>query len=123
MAKKAPTTKPTKKSTIPAPSKDAGSDEFNPFLKVDHIGKLGDSETLHLTGHSRLATGDFGDQIVVEVKIGAALYDWGITLDSVNHRILFERFGKDADKWRGKVIVFVKMSRQNRPYLAVKRDK
>ena len=123
VAKKKADAPATRTGKIPTPSKDAGSDEYNPFLKSETVGKVGDSAVLTLTGHARLATGDFGDQIVVEAKLGPTVYDWGITLDSVNHRMLFDRFGKDANKWRGKVAVFVKMSRQNRPYIAVKRDK
>ena len=109
-------------SGIPTPNKNTSSDDFNAFLKADDIGaKIGSTATLTLTGETRMADGNFGEQIICEVKLGRSVYDWGITIDSVNHRLLFDRFGKDPRKWRGRVDVVVKMSRQNRPYVAVLR--
>lgn len=108
---------------IPAPSANAENSEFNAFLKASDIGKVGATASLLLTGETRVVDGNFGEQIVNEVKLGRTVYDWAITIDSVNHRMLFDRFGKDPKKWRGKVAVEVKMSRQNREYIACQRER
>lgn len=110
---------------IPAPSKDAGaSPDFNPFLKATDIGDENDTAVLTFTGGDvRVVDGNFGEQIIVECKLNGSLYEWGITVDSVNHRMLFDKFGQNPKSWRGKVPVQVKMSRQKRLYIAVQRER
>jgi len=127
MAKK--TRKPAKpvnrtRGGIPAPSADDGSSgDFNPFLKADHVGKrVGATAKLKIAGEApRVVDGNFGEQIIVPVSLNGKRYDLAITIDSVNHRLMFERFGANPAAWRGSVNVEVKMSRQDRPYIAVVR--
>lgn len=108
------------RSGIPAPSKDAPG-AFNPFLKADHVGKReGSTATLKITGDTpRVVDGNYGEQILVPVNLNGTRYDWAITIDSVNHRIMFDRFGADPKRWTGSVKVTVKVSRSGRNFIAV----
>lgn len=108
-----------KRGKLPKPETD-GAGEFNPFIKAQDIGKLGAEATLTFTGESRLADGGFGEQLVCEVKYGRQVYDYAIKLTSPSYRILFERFGADATKWRGAVKVTIK-NFMNKDYIAVAR--
>lgn len=123
MSKRKANTRTPKSGGIPTPNANTENSEFNAFLKADDIGKVGSEAKLVLTGETRVVDGNFGEQIVCEVKLGRETFDWGITVDSVNHRMLFDRFGNNPKKWKGVVPVTVKMSRQNRPYVAVQRAK
>lgn len=125
MAKKKVAKRSASGGGIPAPRKvKNGESDFNPFLKAQNIGKkAGTTGALVLTGKARMADGDFGEQIICETKFGRDVFDWGITVDSPNHRMLFDRFGKDPKKWRGTVNVVIKVSTQGRPYIAVMRSK
>lgn len=121
LAKKTTARTATRKNNgnIPAPSQDAPS-TFSPFLKAEHIGrKEGSKATLTLKpANVRIVDGNFGEQIIVPVELNGKNYDWAITMDSVNHRILFDRFGGNPKKWAGRVMVITKMSQSNRLYVA-----
>lgn len=115
----------TNSGKIPAPesSDKQANAEFNAFLKADDIGKIGATAALTFTGECRIADSGFGEQLIAEVKLGREHFDWGITLNTPNHRMLYERFGDNPKRWRNKrASVVVKMSRQNRPYIAVARS-
>jgi len=124
MAKKTARTTTAPRATrggrIPAPSGDAQS-SFSPFLKAENIGDVGTRGTITLKGEPRVVDGDFGEQIVIPVRFKGTQYDWGVTIDSVNHRMLHDRFGANSKKWAGPVKVTVKLSRQGRNYIAVER--
>jgi hypothetical protein len=92
----------TRGGALPQP--EGGS--FNPFLKVDALGKKGYG-TLEVTG-VRDAPPDSFSEIVIEVKLGGKVYDWGMKFSSGNYRRLFERFGANPKKWRGRVEVGIK---------------
>ncbi|HJR08446.1 MAG TPA: hypothetical protein VJ842_14385 [Pyrinomonadaceae bacterium] len=109
-----------KSGRIPAPSGDAQS-SFSPFLKAETIGGEGDAASIKLVGDARLVDGAFGEQIVIPVKVNGKSFDWAIGVDSVNHRLLHERFGANSARWRGTVRVVIKESRQGRDYIAVER--
>lgn len=112
--------KPSRSNAIPAPSENAAG-EYNPFLKAADVGKLNESAVLVLMGKSRMADGGFGEQIVCETKYKGKVYDWPIKIDSVNHRLLFDRFGANPAKWVGKVKVEIKEFNRNN-YIAVERS-
>lgn len=120
--KRKPLERPTRRSAgLPEPSGDAPS-SFQPFLKAEHIGKkVGSIGSLKIKPNSepRMVDGNFGEQIVLPVILNGKQYDWAITVDSVNHRILFDRFGANPANWRGTLRVETKMSRQNRLYVAL----
>jgi hypothetical protein len=115
-------------ANIPKPAHDDDSSgEFNTFLKVMNIGtgKPGAKATVLLTGETRMAESQFGEQIVCEVKLAGKLYDWGIKIDTPNHRMLYDRFGANPKKWRGKVEIVVNPPTRAgfRPYLSVAKPK
>lgn len=121
--KKAAPKKRTASGRLPTPAASEQSADFNAFLKAADIGNIGATAKLLLTGEVRgPQEGSFGEEIVVEVKHGRGVFDWSVKTDSVNYRMMFERFGANVAKWRGKSVpVIVKMSRQNNPYIAVER--
>lgn len=93
--------------TLPKPetAPDTESD-FNPFLNVADIGKKpGARASLTLTGTNRRLAGQYGPQVVCEVTLGKKTFDWGITINKPNYRILYERFGAKLPKWKGVVQV------------------
>lgn len=92
-----------------------------PFLKPNVIGrKVGARATLKIDGKSaRVVDGNYGDQLIVDASIGGKSYAWGVTIDSVNYRILFDRFGANPKLWKGNVKVFLKEAQSGRPYIAV----
>ncbi len=123
MAKKPARRSATRGGGIPAPSKQAaGGTDFNPFLKTSDVGDVGDTGTITaLGGEARVVDGNFGEQLVIPVKFNGDRYDWGINIDSPNHRQLYDRFGKNPKNWKGKIAVEVKLSRAKRPFIAVVR--
>lgn len=98
--------------------------EFNAFLNAKHIGKVGAKATLILTGEARMVDSQFGPQIVASVKLGKLSYDWGIRIDSPNHRILYDRFSAKPKTWKNKkvrVTVNPPMQKGMHPYIAIER--
>lgn len=99
------------------------SASFAPFIKAKDIGKKeGDSATLTFLGRAHLVDGNFGEQLVADVKHGNKEYGFGITLTSVNYRLLYERFGRNEKKWKGAVKVVLKRGASKKLYLAVARQ-
>lgn len=112
---------------LPKPPAQEDAPDFNPFLTVKEIGggKVGATATVLAVGaRDEIVKGQFGDQIVVEVKHGTKLYDLGVNLDRPNYRILFGRFGKNPRNWRGKITLRVQAPRQKgfNNYIAVVDD-
>ena len=58
-----------------------------------------------LLGATRESTSQFGKGIEVACKIGSLQFTWTIKYDSGNYSRLFNRFGSDAEKWKGLVNV------------------
>lgn len=102
---------------IPKPKAAAATDQFAPFLKVSHLGKA-KKGTIVLLGQARHQDGAFGPQIIVRVKHLGKEYDLAFSVDSGNHRRLFDRFGANPKKWKGSVKVGAKEFNKN-PYVAV----
>lgn len=84
-----------------------GGASFAPFLKAAIIGrKVGASGVVVLNGEVRESTAQFSD-IIIACSVSGKKYDWGMKFDSGNYRRLFERFGSNFAKWKGKVKVAV----------------
>ena len=105
---------------LPKPSSE-GSTASSPFLKAADIGRrIGATATLKVDGKdARIVDGNYGEQLIIDVTLNGKSYAMGITLDSVNYRLLFDRFGANPKNWRGSVKVTVKESRQGNLYVAV----
>jgi hypothetical protein len=108
---------------IPKADRDGQNTDYNPFLKAEHIarGKLGARAVLVLTGRARVVDGTYGEQIIAEVRHDGKLYDWGITLNRPNHRLLEDRAGVETDKWRGKKIPVTLRENLGKVYIAIDR--
>lgn len=118
VAKKATATR-KRSGGLPEPTREAMN--RSPFLKPNVIGrKIGARATLKIDGTgARVVDGNYGDQLIIDASIGGKSYAWGITIDSVNYRILFDRFGSNPKLWKGNVKVFLKEAQSGRPYVAV----
>ena len=108
---------------IPSANRDGGG-EFNPFLRADIIGRaVGNTAVATLTGQARVVEGQFGTQIMAEVKVNGDLYDWPVKLDSANHAILEDAAGTDPAKWRGKKLTLTVKEYLGKHYVAAARPK
>jgi hypothetical protein len=95
---------------LPQPQQD---EDFSskPFLKPKHVGKKG--ATLTITGVREAGKDVEFSDILVDVKLGPKEYTMGVRVKSGNYRELFERFGSDDRKWKGKKVkVAVKFSKR-----------
>jgi len=106
------------KGTIVLPLPTATTnDQLEPFLKAKDIAEMGMTK-ITLLGAIRESNTQFGKGIDVAVKIGNNQYTWTIKYDSGNYRRLFDRFGNDAERWKGLVKVERKEHKGNQ-YVAV----
>ena len=108
-------------ATIPAPHSEPAREqpEQTPFLKAVHIGKVGTTAKITIDGRKAIVVdGNYGQQLIVTASYKKADYKFGINLGTPNHKILFEKFGKNSAKWRGPVTVKVAQGVSN-PYLIV----
>ena len=111
---------------IPASTKNTtGQTDFNPFLKAANIGRgsIGERATLVLTGNVRVTDSDFGEQIVAEVKHGRSMFDWGVKMNTPNHRYLEENFGVETKRWKGKKVPVIVKENMGRLYIAIERPR
>lgn len=100
----------------PLPTPDSAGQ--TPFLKADDIKKKGETILL-LTGEVReLKNSQYGAQVAVAVELGGESYTWPVKIASPNYRKLFERFGADDAKWKGKVKV-QRLVNLGKEYIAV----
>ena len=90
--------------------------DFAPWLTVEHLGKSGKAE-LKLIGNIRPSNSQFGDGVIVDVKLGNSDYSWTVKFSSGNYARLVKMMGK-PDKWKGKVSVEVK-EYMGKEYVAV----
>ena len=84
-----------------SPATDGDKPAYNPFLKAPDVSA--DGQDFHITqGFTRRKPGTFGEQIIMEVTRAddGKVFDFGIGVGSVNHRILARRMG-DEHVWRG----------------------
>lgn len=111
--------KPTS-GRIPGSTREQSND-YNPFLKAANIGGLGATAKLTLTGNVRVTDSSFGEQIVAEVKLGRVTYDWGIKLNTPNHRELEDTYGLNTAKWKNKIVAVEVKENMGREYIAIQR--
>jgi len=117
-----PRTARTSSSTaIPRADRETQRDDFNAFLKAEHIGRTGKTADLVLTGNARSSDSQFGQQIIAEIKYRGNLFDWAIKLNSPNHRLLEDLVGTETTKWRGKKVAITVRENLGRDYIAIDR--
>jgi hypothetical protein len=93
------------KNTIVLPPPTASiKDHLTPFLKAKDIAEKGVTK-ITLLGATRESTSQFGKGIDVGCKMGTQQFTWTIKYDSGNYSRLFNRFGSDAENWKGTVKV------------------
>jgi len=109
--------KPKKDTIVLPPPTVSIKDQLAPFLKAKDIAEKGVTKITLLGGTSE-SNSQFGKGIDVACKIGDQQYTWTIKYDSVNYRILFERFGSDPENWTGILDVERKRYKGNE-YVAV----
>lgn len=105
---------------IPGVSREE-SNNYNPFLKAAHIGHVGATAKLTLTGNVRMSDGQFGEQIIVEVRLGRVTYDLAIKLNSPNHRELEDALGLQTARWKNKSIAVEVKEHMGLDYIAIQR--
>jgi hypothetical protein len=119
----------TRMSNIPTPSHDDGSGgrDLPDFLKASHIGKVGATVKATLIGdEARVIDGNFGRQLIVNLKIGKTVFGWSVKLDTPNHRLLYDRFGANPKRWKGKTLTLTvnpPIQKGYRPYVAIVRER
>lgn len=86
------------------PDANGESKDYNPWLTVEALGK---ASALTIIGNPRKSSSQFGDGVIVDVKVGNAEFSWTVKFSSGNYSRLVKRFGK-PDKWKGKVNVEVR---------------
>lgn len=69
-----------------------------PFLKPEQIGK---SAVIRILGNLRTSSSEFSDYHI-DVEFHKKTYTLGLKLKSGNYNQLFQAFGKNPKKWRGK---------------------
>ena len=115
-------TKKQKVGNLPKPAPREQTEEFNDFIKAADIGAEGETGVLEFSGNVRgPEDSEFGERIIAEVRYGRKTYDFSVKTNNANYRLLYERFGANTAKWRGKVNVVIKHFRAN-DYIAVMRQ-
>ena len=99
------------------PKKVEGSSAFHPWLTPEVLGKSGKG-TVALLGTMRPSNSEYGEGIVLDVKVGGSLYSWTVRYDTPNYSKLYERFGVSEKNWKGPVKVEVK-EHKGKEYIAV----
>ena len=101
------------KEQYPDPQQNA---DYNPWLTTEALGKTGKA-VLTILGNPRASSSQFGDGVIVDVKLGNSEYSWTVKFTSGNYGRLVKMMGK-PDKWKGKVSVEVK-EYMGKEYVAV----
>jgi hypothetical protein len=102
---------------IRKPEKSEGSTDYNPWLTPEVLGKSGKG-TVYLLGTMRAGSSQFGEGIILDVKVGSSKLSWNIKYSSKNYSRLHERFGDSDKNWKGPVKVEVK-EYMGKEYVAV----
>jgi hypothetical protein len=90
-----------KNANFELPNPEGGKrEDLAPFLK-SHDLPNGDRVKAKITSNARKSVSRFGAGVIVDVKIGNKKHALFVKFASGNYSRLFERFGKDASKWRG----------------------
>lgn len=109
------------KNALPAPDDDGSDGEptFSPILKAPMIGKVGTKAKLAARGKVRAVSGQYGDQVMIEVLYKRKVYDLAIKQNSPNYRFLFERFGANPKKWKGVIPVEIANNGNPNDYIRI----
>jgi hypothetical protein len=106
-----------KTGLIRKPEKSDGSTDYHPWLTPEALGKSGEG-TVNLLGTMRASNSEFGEGIVLDVKVNGSVYSWTVKYFTPNYSKLHERFGASEKNWRGAVKVEVK-EHKGKEYIAV----
>jgi len=106
------------KNTIVLPPPTASiKDQLAPFLKAKDIAENGITQ-ITVLGAMRESTSQFGKGIDAACKLGVQQFTWTIKYDSGNYSRLFNRFGGDAENWKG-VVKVERKEYMGKQYVAV----
>jgi hypothetical protein len=101
---------------IRKPENDSSTD-FSPWLTPEVFGKSGKG-TVNLLGTMRPGTSQFGESIILDVKVNGSAYSWTVKYSSGNYSRLHKKFGDSEKEWKGPVRVEVK-EYMGKKYIAV----
>ena len=99
------------------PEKGNGSTDYNPWLTPEVFGKSGKG-TVNLLGTMRASNSQFGEGIILDVKVNGSTFSWTVKYSSGNYSRLHKRFGDSEKEWKGPVNVEVK-EYMGKKYIAI----
>jgi hypothetical protein len=102
---------------IRKPENGSGSSDYNPWLTPEVFGKSGKG-TVNLSGTMRPGNSQFGEGIILDVKVNGSMFSWTVKYSSGNYSRLHKRFGDSENNWKGAVKIEVKEYSGNK-YVAV----
>ena len=102
---------------IRKPKNGNGSTDYSPWLTPEVFGKSGKG-TVNLLGTMRAGNSQFGEGIILDVKVNGSMYSWTVKYSSSNYSRLHKKFGGPDKKWKGPVKVEVK-EYMGKKYVAV----
>ena len=102
---------------IRKPENDNSNTDYHPWLTPEVCGKSGKS-TVIMLGTMRASNSQFGEGIILDVKVNGSLYSWTVKYSSSNYSRLHKRFGDSEKRWKGPVKVEVK-DYMGKKYIAV----
>jgi len=102
---------------IRKPENNNSSTDYHPWLTPEVFGKSGKG-VVNLLGTMRPSNSQFGDGIVLDVKVNGSTFSWTVKYSSRNYSKLHKRFGNSENKWKGPVKVEVK-EHMGKKYIAV----
>jgi hypothetical protein len=105
----------TKAGRLPEPT---GGGDFDPFLKAEHIGKVGTRAKIKIVGAPEETPDSEYSDMQVPVTYKGTRYALGLKVSGGNYGRLFKMFGDNPKKWHGTVDVEVKHFKAN-DYVAV----
>ena len=85
---------------IRKPENDNGSTDYHPWLTPEVFGKSGKG-TVNLSGTMRASNSQFGEGIILDVKVNGSMYSLTVKYSSGNYSRLHKRFGGSEKKWKG----------------------
>jgi hypothetical protein len=106
-----------KMKLIRKPEKSESSTDYHPWLTPEVLGKSGKG-TVNLLGTMRASNSEFGEGIVLDVRVNGSVYSWTVKYDTPNYSKLYERFGVSEKSRKGAVKVEVK-EHKGKEYIAV----
>jgi hypothetical protein len=102
---------------IRKPENENSSAEYHPWLTPVVFGKSGKG-AVTLQGTMRPGNSQFGDGIILDVKVSGSPFSWTVKYSSGNYSKLHKKFGDTESNWKGPVKVEVKEYLGNK-YIAV----